>query len=298
MSAPPRGIASPGASSGALPAVLAILAAQVSVNLGAALAKDLFARLGPEAVVALRTSIAALLLLALIRPDLRTKSARQWGWIGLYALALGGMNLAIYEAFARLPIGIAVGIEICGPLAVALLGARGLRELAWPVLAACGLVLLVPWPGRAHALDPVGLGAALAAATCWALYILFGRKASGAGGGAAVALGMLGACLVTVPAALLAGKGVAALPTLAPGTWGKVLGVALLSSAVPYFLEMQALARLPARVVGLICSTAPAIAALVGYLVLGETLTPLQALAIALLIAAGAGCSLQARTPA
>ncbi|MBT0670374.1 EamA family transporter [Novosphingobium profundi] len=271
---------------------LAILAAQVSVNLGAALAKDLFATAGPEMVAALRTSLAALLLLVLVRPRPDRLAPALLGWIALYGLALGAMNLLIYEAIERLPIGVAVGIEICGPLAVALGASRSVRDLVWPLLAIAGLALLIPWPGRAHALDPAGLGAALGAATCWALYILLGRRAARAPGSTAVSLGMVTACLVTLPAALASG---ASLPPAE--AWGAVLGIALLSSVVPYLLEMRAMARLPARVVGLISSAAPAIAALVGYAVLGETLTVLQALAIALLIAAAAGCSLQARAP-
>ncbi|TYC85270.1 DMT family transporter [Novosphingobium sp. BW1] len=211
----------------------------------------------------------------------------------LYGFALGGMNLLIYEAFARLPLGVAVGVEICGPLAIALGGARGRKELAWPGLAALGLIVLIPWPGRAHALDTVGLLAALGAATCWALYILLGRRAAQAGSGTAVALGMVAACLVTVPSALASGAH--ALPSLP--LWGLALVVAVLSSALPYALEMHAMAALPAHIVGLVASTTPAMAALSGDLLLGEALTVWQMVAIALLIVAAAGCTLTARPP-
>ncbi|MCJ2183095.1 EamA family transporter [Novosphingobium sp. 1949] len=278
--------------SAALLSGVAILTAQVSITLGAALAKSVFAQSGPETVAALRTVLAASLLALLVRPKVRTLAAATLGWVALYGLALGGMNLLIYEALRRLPIGIAVGVEICGPLCVALAGARSAREALWPLLAACGLAVLIPWPGRGHPLDPAGLGFALGAACCWAMYIVFGRRASRAGSGTAVALGMLAACLVTVPSALAAH---AALPP-AP-VWAAALGVAMLSSVFPYLLEMRAMAALPARVVGLISSAAPAIAALVGYIALGEALTPLQLLAIALLITAAAGCSLQSRPP-
>ncbi|MED5544436.1 MAG: EamA family transporter [Pseudomonadota bacterium] len=276
-----------------LGAVSAILAAQVSIHVGAALAKDLIGELGAETLAAMRTLLAAVILLLLVRPRLSRLSGRLPVWIMLYGLALGGMNLLIYEAFARLPLGVAVGVEICGPLAIALGGARDRKELAWPGLAVLGLLVLIPWPGRAHALDPVGLLAALGAAACWALYILLGRRAAQAGSGTAVALGMVAACLVTVPSALASGLG--ALPALP--LWGLALVVAVLSSALPYALEMHAMAALPARIVGLVASTTPAMAALSGYLLLGEALTPWQILAIALLIAAAAGCTLTARPP-
>ncbi|WP_226633028.1 EamA family transporter [Novosphingobium profundi] len=276
-----------------LGAVGAILAAQVSIHVGAALAKGLIGELGAETLAAMRTLLAAAILLVLVRPRLSRLSRHLTVWIALYGFALGGMNLLIYEAFARLPLGVAVGVEICGPLAIALGGARGAKELAWPGLAALGLLALIPWPGRAHALDPVGLLAALGAATCWALYILLGRRAAQAGSGSAVSLGMVAACLVTFPAALASGSG--ALPALP--VWGLALMVAVLSSALPYALEMHAMAALPARIVGLVASTTPAMAALSGYLLLGETLTAWQMLAIALLIAAAAGCTLTARSP-
>lgn len=271
----------------ALKAGLAILTAQISVNLGAALAKDLFHQLGPELVTAMRTGLGAFALGLIIRPRPALVPRRLLGWIGLYGLALGGMNLLIYEALQRLPIGIAVGIEICGPLAVAIAGVRDWRALVWPCLAIAGLALLIPWPGRAHALDPLGLVLALGAAGCWALYILLGRRAARANSGVAVSLGMIAACVVTWPVAL------ATASQFPPASaWGTMAGVAVLSSTVPYLLEMRAMAALPAAAVGLISSAAPAIAALVGYLVLGETLRPLQGLAIALLILAAAGCSL------
>lgn len=283
---------SPAGDTGPLAAALSIIFAQISINFGAALAKDLFHQVGPETVAAMRTCLAAMLLGLLVRPKPARIARPLLGSIALYGLALGGMNLLIYEALKRLPIAIAVAVEICGPLAVALGSTRSLRELAWPLLAAAGLALLIPWPGRPHALDPLGLLAALGAAGCWALYIVLGRRASQAGSGTAVALGMVTACLVTVPVAFATGTTIPKLPA-----WGLALAIAVLSSALPYALEMRAMARLPSRVVGLISATTPAIAALFGYLVLGEALTPLQGLAIALLISAAAGCSLQARPP-
>lgn len=271
-------------------ASLAIVAAQVSINLGAALGKGLFPSVGPEGVAALRTGIAALLLLGLARPWTVAITPRQAAWLFLYGLALGGMNLLIYWSMERIPIGIAVAIEICGPLAVVLLTSRSGRDFLWLALAVAGLLLLVPWPGAEAGLDPLGVAFALGAAACWALYILFGKRASEVGGGAAVALGMTAACLVTVPFGVsAAGTGLLLGPVLGLG-----LAVALLSSALPYLLEMAALGRLSSRVFGVVTSAAPAIAALAGFAVLGERLSPAQWLAVALMIAASAGCSLAA----
>jgi inner membrane transporter RhtA len=271
-------------------ASLVVVAAQVSFNVGAALAKGLFATVGPEGVAALRTTIAALILLAIARPWRAAPTRSQRGWLILYGLALGGMNHLIYWAIERIPIGVAVAIEISGPLAVVLLTSRSLRDFLWLALALGGLALLVPWPGGDTPLDPLGVGFALGAAACWALYILFGKRASQVASRTAVALGMCVACCVTLPFGIAAaGSNLLLGPVLALG-----LAVAVLSSALPYLLEMQALGRLSSRVFGVVTSSAPAIAALVGFVLLGERLAPLQWLAIALMIAASAGCSLTA----
>ncbi|MBH0112177.1 EamA family transporter [Novosphingobium sp. YJ-S2-02] len=271
-----------------------IVFAQVSINFGAALAKGLFVSLAPEQVAALRSGIAALLLLALVRPWRRRAafSRRDIGWCALYGLALGGMNLMMYAAFERIAIGIACAIEICGPLAVVLLTTRRPRDFAWLALAIGGLVLLMPWPGRAHASDPVGIALALGAAACWALYIMLGRRAARVGAPNAVAIGMVAACLVTVPAGLARG-----LPALDAPVLALAATVAVLSSALPYVLEMRAMGQLPSRVVGLISSAGPATAALIGFVVLGEALGPWQWLAIAVLVTASAGCSLGTAPP-
>lgn len=275
---------------------LSIVAAQTSVNIGAALAKGLFPLVGPEGVAALRTTISAAILLALARPWRTPMTARQLGWLAAYGLALGGMNLLIYFAFRRIPIGIAVAIEICGPLGLVLATSRSARDFGWLALALGGLALLVPWPGRAHGtagtLDPIGIAFALGAATCWALYILCGRRASEVGSMRAVAVGMTVACCVTVP------FGLATAPSHLPlHALGMGLVVALLSSTLPYVLEMRAMGRLPSRMVGLVSSTGPALAALVGFAVLGERLSAAQWLAVALMIAASAGCSLGTGAP-
>lgn len=268
-------------------ASLAIVAAQISINVGAALGKGLFPHVGPEGVAALRTSISALILLAIARPWTISLTRFQGFWLLLYGLALGGMNLLIYWAIQRIPIGIAVAIEICGPLAVVLLTSRSMRDFLWLALAVAGLLLLVPWPGGEARLDFGGIGFAIGAACCWGLYILFGKRASQVESRTAVALGMSAACLVTLPFGVaVAGKNLVLGPVLGLG-----LLVALLSSALPYQLEMKALERLSSRVFGVVTSSAPAIAALVGYFMLGERLASVQWLAIALMIAASVGCS-------
>jgi inner membrane transporter RhtA len=272
-------------------ASVAVLAAQVSVNVGAAIGKGLFAQIGPEGVAALRTSIAALILLAVARPWTTRLTRSQVTALGLYGLALGGMNLLIYWAIARIPIGIAVAIEICGPLTVVLLTSRTARDFLWLALAVAALAMLVPWPGAEATLDPLGVAFALGAATCWGLYILLGKRASEVPGAKAVAIGMAVACLITVPF----GLGNAGAQLFSASVLGLGLVVATLSSALPYLLEMTALRRLTSRVFGLVTSSAPAIAALVGYLLLGEALTPLQWAAIALMVSASAGSAVTAR---
>lgn len=281
----------------ALLASLSIVVAQASINLGAAFAKSLFPIAGPEGVAALRTTISALILLAIARPWRVPISGRQLKWLLLYGLVLGGMNLMIYWAIHRIPIGIAVAIEICGPLSLVLATSRSVKDFLWLALALGGMALLIPWEGSTRALDPLGLDPlgivfALGAATCWALYILCGRRASEVGGSVAVSVGMVVACCVTVPFALASAPASLPLHALALGAV-----VAVLSSALPYVLEMRAMRRLSSRIVGLLSSMAPALGAIVGYLVLDERLSGLQWLAVAMLISASAGCSLATRPP-
>jgi len=272
-------------------AALAIMGATCSLNLGAAVAKDMFAAVSFEGVVALRTGIGALLLLPLARPWRVRMSRAQWGWVLLYGLTMGAMNLLIYWSFLFIPIGVAVAIEIVGPLALVLAGSRTLGDWLWALLALTGLGLLVPWTDHAAALDWRGVALALAAAACWAAYILFGKQVSRIGGRQVVALGLAIACLVTVPL----GIGRAGTALLSPAVLAMGALVAVLSSCLPYMLEMFALGRLSPRLFGLIISVAPAAAALAGYAVLGERLTLPQGVAVALMIAASAGAALTGR---
>lgn len=275
------------AGGGTLGPGLAILASMVSVNAGAAWAKHLFPLVGSQGVTAVRVGLAALIMLAIVRPW-RTLPARGDALnLLVYGLMLGCMNLLIYGAFARIPIGIAVAIEVVGPLGVVVLSSRRVRDFGWVLLAACGLWLLAPVHAGVPPLDPVGVAYALGAAFCWAMYIVFGKRVSTLNGGQAVAWGMLAAALFTVPVGAVHAGSALLLPSVLAGG----LAVAVLSSALPYTLEMAALARLPRRVFGILISAGPAFAAVAGWVVLGERLTGMQWLAIALVILACGGAA-------
>lgn len=274
-------------AAGTLGPSLAILASMVSVNAGAAWAKHLFPLVGSQGVTAVRVGLAALVMLAVVRPWRTPPARRDVFNLAIYGLMLGCMNLLIYGAFARIPIGIAVAIEVVGPLAVVVLSSRRARDFGWVLLAAFGLWLLAPVHEGVAPLDPVGVAYALGAAFCWAMYIVFGKRVSTLNGGQAVAWGMLVAALFTVPVGVAhAGDALLAPVVLAGG-----LTVALLSSVLPYSLEMAALARLPRRVFGILVSAGPAFAALAGWVVLGERLTGLQWLAILLVMLACGGAA-------
>jgi len=275
------------AGSGTLGPGLAILASMVSVNAGAAWAKHLFPLVGSLGVTAVRVGLAAVIMLAIVRPWRSLPARRDALNLLVYGLMLGCMNLLIYGAFARIPIGIAVAIEVVGPLGVVVLSSRRARDFAWVLLAAFGLWLLAPVHEGVAPLDPAGVAYALGAAFCWAMYIVFGKRVSHLNGGQAVAWGMLAAALFTVPVGVAHAGGSLLLPTVLAGG----LAVAVLSSALPYSLEMAALARLPQRVFGILVSAGPAFAALAGWVVLGERLTGMQWLAILLVILACGGAA-------
>ena len=284
----PQRVENPPRSS--IPPLPAVLGAVVSVQGGAALAKHLFPVLGPTGTVGLRIGLSALLLLVAFRPSLRRLTAGQWRVIVPYGVVLGGMNLVFYLALARIPLGLAVTLEFIGPLAVAVFGSRRAIDLAWVVLAATGLSLIAPWRGGNA--DPVGVLLALGAGAFWAAYILIGGRVSRrVPGGAAVATGMLVAAVVVLPISVVTGG----FSQLTPGRTLAGLGVALLSSAIPYTLEMSALNALPARTFGILMSLEPAFAALAGRIFLGEILSPAQWLAVALVIAASTGSTLTGR---
>ena len=273
-------------------AVAAILISVLSVQGGASLAKHLFPIIGAEGTTALRQTFATLVLLIVFRPWSGGPERKHWGIVTLYGAVLGIMNLTFYLAIARIPLGIGVALEFIGPLAVAILSSRRCSDFVWVACAVAGLLMLLPLKAGATPLDPIGVAWALVAALCWGIYIIVGQKVSDrVHGGKAVALGMLFSTIFTLPIGMLhAGAGLWSWHVL---PWG--VGIAVLSSAIPYSLEMMALKHMPAKTFGLMMSLEPAVGALMGLLFLGEYLSLWQWLAIALVIVASAGSSLTAK---
>jgi inner membrane transporter RhtA len=271
---------------------LLVLAGIASVQFGAAIAKSLFDEIGPGGTVFLRVTLAALVLAAFWRPSARGHSASDWRLLAAFGLSLAAMNLSFYESLNRIPLGIAVTFEFVGPLGVAIAGSRRALDLAWVVLAAAGIVLLSDF-GNAD-LDGFGVALALVAGGFWAAYILLsvrvGRRFPG-GNGLALAMGEGAVMLVPVGVAD-AGADLLVLWILAAG-----LAVAILSSAIPYTLEMEALRRLPTGVFGVLMSIEPAMAALAGFIVLDEGLATRELVAILLVVAASAGAARNAHVP-
>ena len=267
--------------------ILAIVGSMVSIQIGAALAQHLFPLVGAPGTTALRVVLAALILLAIRRPSLKGLDAAGWRALGLYGASLGLMNLCFYLALRTIPLGVAVAVEFVGPLVVAAASHRSRLDILWLVLAAAGLALLAPWGGQA--LDVQGLLLALGAGVFWGLYILFGQAAAGRlGEGAAPALGMAVAALIVLPFGIATTGARLLDPSLLP----LALAVAVLSSALPYSLEMFALTRLPRATFGTLMSLEPAIGALSGFLLLGQQLSLRQGAAIAAVILASAGTAL------
>jgi inner membrane transporter RhtA len=270
--------------------VAMVVAAMFSVQAGAALATQMFSRVGPAGMVFLRLGIAAVVLLAVARPSVRGLGRRDWMVAVGFGAILGTMNLAFYEAIQRLPLGIAVTIELLGPLCLAVALSRGWRQVAWAGLALAGVAML---GGRGGHLDPVGVAFVLVAAACWAGYILLsaetGRRFARVEG---LALATAFAALVSAPFGLVSGGAALWWPsTLAVG-----VAVALLSSVFSYSLELTALRRLPARVFGVLMSLSPVAATLAGLVLLGQRLSPFQLVAVLCVIVASGATILGART--
>jgi inner membrane transporter RhtA len=282
----PRGAlaALAGRGLGSVPPPALVLAGIVSVQVGASLAKQLFPLAGAVGVVSLRLVFAAVILLVAWRPSLRmTKQA--WLVVAMFGTVLGVMNVAFYEAINRIPLGVAVTIEFLGPLALALAGSRRWLDGLWALLAAGGVVLLTDGGGH---VAWSGVLFALAAAACWACYILLsaklGAQTSG-GGGLAIAMA-IGGLLVAPFGIASAGTALLRPEVLAAG-----LGVALLSSVVPYSVELEALRTIPPRVFGVLMSLEPAVAALAGLVVLSQSLHPVQWIAVCLVVGASVGAT-------
>jgi len=276
-------VRSPSDSSPFLP-VAAALSAMLFIQSGASIAKNLFPVIGTQATAILRLALATLMMFAFWRPWRFQVARGLWPWIIAYGVALGTMNSLFYAALARIPLGIAVSLEFAGPLGLALLGSRQTRDVLWVLLAIAGIYLLLPVADHGS-LDRTGVLLALGAGMSWAMYIVFGKRAGAGGSGPAVVYGSLVGTLAVLPS----GAGAAFRGLQLPGVLVMALAVALLSSAIPYSLEMMALRRLPARVFGVLMSVEPGIGALMGFLLLGEHLSVVQMIAMALIITASAG---------
>jgi inner membrane transporter RhtA len=270
--------------------VLAI--AMVSVQLGAALVKGLFPAVGVAGATTLRLGLASVILAAVWRPWRLRPTAREARSIAVYGVAMGCMNFCFYSALSRIPLGIAVALEFTGPLAVAIAASHRALDYIWVALAALGLLALLP---LGHgSISGVGIAFALGAGVCWALYIVFGRKAGDAHGGVTTAMGTLIGALVIAPIGLVQAGGALFNPAVLPAAFG----VAVLSSALPYSLEMFALTRIPTRTFGVLMSAEPALGALSGLVYLHERLSVIQWAAIVSIMAASAGSAATGGTAA
>jgi inner membrane transporter RhtA len=275
-----------------MPVHALVLGSISSVQVGAAWATTIFHQVGASGACLLRLASASIVMLAVTRPRVRGLSHRQWLTAGAMGLVLAAMNLSFYNAISRIPLGTAVTIEFIGPLLVALGGSRRPRDLVWAVLAAAGIVALCH--GIGHGTDAEGLVLAAVAGLLWAGYILLqaqlGRAFSDSSG---LAMAMTVAACVVLPLGATSGRG----RLLVPGTLGIGIAVGMLSSAIPYSLELKALRRLTTATFGVLMSLEPAFAALAGALVISQAITLRDALGIGLVCAASLGASLTSRTP-
>jgi inner membrane transporter RhtA len=267
-----------------------LLGAIVTLCVGTSFAKSLFPIVGAQGTSAYRVGFSALVLLIVWRPWRHPLVRADVKTIALYGVVMGLMNLSFYMALRTIPLGLAIAIEFTGPLALALVHSRKLIHFVWIALAVLGLGLLLPLKGGADALDPVGVGFATFAAVLWALYIILGKRTGHLHAGRTVAWGMTVAALILVPIGLVTAKA----DLFQPKLLALGLMVAVLSSAIPYSLEMMAMKSIPKRSFGVLLSAEPAVGALAGLLMLGERLAPLQWLAIAAIVAASAGTILTA----
>jgi inner membrane transporter RhtA len=261
-----------------------VLLAMLSIQAGSAFAKGLFVYVSPVGLAFLRLSLAAAILVPLARPRWRRYSWSDYRMLALLGVSVGTMNGLLYSAIAYIPLGVAVTLEFIGPLGVALIHARHLRDGVWVMLAALGVILLTPWQGSA--LHPLGVVLALGSGGCWAAYILLAARVSRvAPGSEGVAMAMVAGAMAVLPVAFMQ----EGWQLFSPSRLGWGLGVAILASALPYSLEMAALRRLPVKVFGVLMSMEPVVAAGMGLAILGETLSMRMVVAIALVSVAAAG---------
>lgn len=261
----------------------------VSVQVGAAVAKGMFATVGALGTVALRVSLAAMMLVTVLRPWRTRRNARAWRSLLVYGAAVAGMNGFFYASLRTIPLGVSTAIEFTGPLAVAILASHRAIDFVWVALAAGGLVALLPI-GAGAEIDPVGVSYAIAGGVCWALYIVFGRKAGTEHGLETTAIGMAIAAVLVFPVGVAdAGMALFSLHLLPTA-----LAIAILSSALPYTLEMYALPRVPAKTFGTLMSVEPAISAVVGLILLGEQLTARQWAGLGAIVLTSVGTTITA----
>jgi inner membrane transporter RhtA len=271
--------------------IAVLIAAMFCFQLGAVLAKGLFPVVGAAGTTALRMALAAPILLAVWRPWRMRLKLHEMRVIVMYGLSMGCMNFFFYLSLRSIPLGIAVALEFAGPLALAMAASRRAIDFLWILMAALGLLALLPLGFGSQPLNTAGVGYGMVAGLFWALYIYFGRKAGAAHGGQTTALGMVIGAIVIVPI----GVAEAGAHLLSTAILPTALAVAVLSSALPYSLEMLAMPRLPTRTVGVLMSLDPALGALSGLCFLGERLSWIQWAAIACIMAASAGSAATSR---
>jgi len=265
-----------------------LLIAMASIQSGASLAKSMFPVIGAQGTTTLRLIFASVIMMLILRPWRAKLTAKSLRTVIVYGMALGGMNFLFYMSLQTVPLGIAVALEFTGPLAVAIYASRRAIDFLWIGLAAIGLLLLIPMGEASAGIDLTGAAYALGAGVCWALYILFGQRAGADNGVQTAALGVMIAALFVAPIGIVHAGAALLTPALIP----VALGVAVLSTALPYTLEMVALTRMPARTFGTLMSIEPAIGALSGLLFLHEYLSLSQWMAILCIILASVGATM------
>jgi inner membrane transporter RhtA len=276
--------------------IIAVLGAMLSIQAGASLAKTLFPILGAGGTTCLRIGFAAILLCLVSKPWRQSYSRDQIQKVLIYGASLGVMNILFYLALERIPLGIAVALEFVGPLAVALFASRQKLDFLWAILAAIGIYFVLPISAASEqVLDPIGILMALAAGACWGFYIIFGKRLSHSlPADLASCLGMLVAAIVALPVGVLT----AGSSLLRFEHWPLAFAVAVLSSALPYSIEMRVLKLLPTKTFGILMSLEPAFAALSGFVFLKENLNFVQIGAILCVMVASLGSALSARSEA
>lgn len=273
-----------------IPPIPAVILAIISVQCGAAIAKGLFPEIGAAATASLRIGLSAIILLVAFRPQISNLNAKQWKYVILYGLSLGAMNMVFYMAIERIPIGLGVTLEFVGPLVLAIFSSKKASDFIWVVLAAAGIALIAPW--SSSGLNIIGVLLALLAGGFWAAYIILGGRISKImKGGDAVAIGMLFATILILPFGIFSGG----LSQLNPKLLGLGAALALLSSAIPFTLEINALKQLPARTFSILMSLEPAMASLAAFVFLQEYLSVTECLAVAFVVIASVGSAVTSK---